>query len=136
MNAQECEFAYRNLLEILEGIQFRLVIEQVEAGILAGDIELPEKKTSPTIIEDFSSHKKLKYLVDAIEQSVINTADMERETTSFFEAAIAFYPDIENSQASFSVNESSLNQRRQEAINSLRKLLSLLKARISENGRK
>lgn len=121
---------------MLEDARFGWVIEQVEAGILAGDIELPEKKTSPTIVEDFSAQKKLKYLVDAIEQSVINTADMERETVSFFKAGIAFYPDSENSQASFSVNEVSLHSRRQEAINALRELLSLLKARISANGSK
>ena len=136
MNAQECELAYRKLLAMLEDTRFGWVIEQVEAGILAGDIELPEKKMSPTIIEDFSAQKKLKYLVDAIEQSVVNTADMERETISFFRSEIAFYPDSENSQASFSVNEASLNSRRQEAIDALRELLSLLKARISENGSK
>ncbi|OYD94808.1 hypothetical protein CDG76_15600 [Nostoc sp. 'Peltigera membranacea cyanobiont' 210A] len=80
MNAEESELAYRKLLSMLEDRRFGWVVEQVEAGIFAGDIELPEKRTSPTIIEDFSAHKKLRYLVDAIEQAVINTADMERET--------------------------------------------------------
>lgn len=136
MNAQECELAYRKLLSMLEDSRFGWVVEQVETGVLAGDIELPEKKTSPTIIEDFSAQKKLRYLVNAIEQSVINTADIERETLDFFESEISFYPDIENSQASFSVNKTSLASRRQEAVGALRELLALLKARISENGSK
>ncbi|MEH1949899.1 MAG: hypothetical protein V7K77_23540 [Nostoc sp.] len=136
MNAEESELAYRKLLSMLEDRRFRWVVEQVEAGILAGYIELPEKRTSPTIIEDFSAHKKLRYLVDAIEQAVINTADMERETVSFFKREITFYPDSENSQASFSVNETFLASRRQEAISALRELLDLLRARISEDGSK
>ncbi|MGF1990627.1 MAG: hypothetical protein RMY62_022515 [Nostoc sp. ZfuVER08] len=136
MNPEECELAYRKLLSMLESPQFGWVVEQVETGILAGEIELPEKRTSPTIIEDFSTHKKLRYLVDAIEQAVINTADMERETVTFFGTEIAFYPDSENSQVSFSLNETSLASRRQEAISVLRELLNLLRARISEDGSK
>lgn len=136
MNAQECELAYRKLLALLENAQYRWVVEQVEAGIFAGDIELPERRKSSTIVEEYSAQKKLRYLVNAIEQSIINTADMERETFGFFNAAITFHPDIEGSQASFSVNETSLAPRRQEAISALRELLNLLRARISEDGSK
>ncbi|MBD2678474.1 MULTISPECIES: hypothetical protein [Nostoc] len=134
MNAEECELAYRQLLSMLEYPQFGWVVEQLEVGIIAGEIELPKNKNkSPTIIEDFSAHKKLRYLVDAIEQAVINTADMEREIISFFRTEIAFYPDSENSEESFSINETSLTSRRQDAISVLQELLNLLRARISED---
>jgi hypothetical protein len=136
MNPQECELAYRKLTAMLEEHQFSWVIEQLDEALQAGDVELPDKKRSPTIIEDFSPQKKLKYLIDTIEQSIVNTADMEQEISSFLENDVAFYPDVENSQASFLINQNTIHERRRKSVNCLRELLTSLKTRIAEDGRK
>jgi hypothetical protein len=136
MNAQECELTYRKLVAMLEERQLGWVIEQLNAAILVGDIELPEKARSSTIIEEFSAQKKLKYLVDALEQAAVNTVEMEREVTVFFEGEVAFYPDCEDSQASLLINQNYSNKRRQEFATYLGELLNTLKSRISENGSK
>lgn len=136
MNAQECELTYRKLVAMLEDHQLSWVIEQLNAAILVGDIEFPEKARSSTIIEEFSAQKKLKYLVDAIEQAAVNTVEMEREVTVFFEGEVAFYPDREDSQASLLIHQNYSSKRRQESATYLRELLNTLKSRISDNGSK
>lgn len=50
MNAQECELTYRKLVAMLEDRHLGWVIEQLNAAILVGDTEFPEKARASTII--------------------------------------------------------------------------------------
>lgn len=75
-------------------------------------------------------------MVDAIEQATVNTLEMEREFTVFFEGKVAFYPDREDSQASLLLNQNFYNKRRQDSATYLRELLNTLKSIISKNGSK
>ncbi len=136
MNTQECELTYRKLVAILEERQLGWVIDQLNTAIQIGDIELPEKGRSSTIIEDFSVQKKMTYLVDAIEQAVVNTVEMEREITIFFECEVTFCPDCEDSQTSLLLSRNSYSKRRQESATYLRELLNTLKSTIFEDGSK
>jgi len=138
MDLRECELTYKKLVVVLDELKLGWLVEQVNAGINAGHIELPQKKGSPTITEDFSAQTRLKYLIDAIEQAVINTFEMEQEVAIFFEHRVAFFPDAEDSQALLLINGDAYlpHERRSEAINYLKELLNTLKSRIVENGSK
>ena len=153
MNDQECREAYDRLLEMLNSINLGWVTTQVEEQIRLGrtvakeietlkenprrlDMFPPDQnsvsfakgpKATFPITVDYQPPERLRLLVDAIEQVVINTADMEKHLIDFFGherdnwSGISFQSEDSNS-LSIVIDTKSASLRL-EAANRLRSLI-------------
>jgi hypothetical protein len=161
MNDKECDEVYQRLTDMVNQIGLEWVIAQVAEQIrlwktVEKEIEtLRETRTERTLFTvneyrsefrkgpkatfpvtvEYSSRERLSLLIDAIEQAVVNTADMEHHLLNFFDKAtekwdgvIQFYseePDIRPRSIDKRVSASRLESSRR-----LRQLLDNLRQEI------
>lgn len=88
---------YQDLVKILNKIGLKWVTQQVSETILAGKTieDIQPRRMYPALkIEDYTDAEKILLLIDALEQVVVNTAEIEAEITTF----------LGNLQTEFNIN--------------------------------
>jgi len=160
MNNDECKEVFDTLIKMLNDQGLGWVVEQVQEQIRIGKTEEKEIKTlkearhSPSIFElddyrkqlktgplatfpvavEYGSEERLQLLIDAIEQVVVNTAQMEESFTSFFETELPNLRDIrffseDGTSSPREINRQSAVIRNEEA-KKLKQLLEELRTEI------
>ena len=131
MDNQECNEVYERLMEMLAENKLDWIVEQVNQQVQLGktiiketetlkhqekefsqlyedDVYIPKVKKGPKakfpVTEDYTPNEKLNLLLDAIEQAIVNTAEMENHLIEYFDSSlkkwdgIDFYADEPESQ--------------------------------------
>jgi hypothetical protein len=160
MNNDECQEVFDTLVKMLNDQGLGWVVAQVQEQIRLGKTvekeikTLREAKHSPSIFEldeyrkqlktgplatfpvpvEYNSKERLQLLIDAIEQAVVNTAQMEENFTSFFEKELPHLSDIrffseDGTLSPREINRQSAVVRNDQAIK-LKQLLEDLRQEI------
>jgi len=143
MDSQECNKVFERLLHMLDKNKINWVVEQVKQQVQLGktiekeietlkhkekefaqlredDVYIPKVKKGPKakfpVTEEYTPNEKLNLLLDAIEQAIVNTADMENHLIEYFGSSlqkwegINFYPDEPESKP-ISINLETISDR-------------------------
>jgi len=144
MNEQDCSAVYNVLIEMLNAIKLGWVTEQVADVISAGKTteELVSGRKSPDLkLNYYTPQEQLLLLINAIEKSVINTVEIEREIMDIFsheaqncdlKPEVRFTSSVEVEGQLFKYSIESVNSR-QETVEALKKLLEQLRQEIGSD---
>jgi hypothetical protein len=160
MTAEECNIVYDTLVSTLDISGLQWIVSQVEEQLRLGKTvekeirTLTEGRSRDTLqgFEEYREHlrsgpkatfpitieyepkEKLSLLIEAIEQAVIDTAEMENHIIEFFGKdllsleSVAFYPD-EGDKETVSINRQSAASRHVHGAN-LKQLFEILRKEI------
>ena len=127
MNEQDCFIAYSELERILYAFNLEWVTEQVAQSIREG--KNIEENQGRNRTEEYSAQEQLLLLIDAVEQAVVNTVEIETEIRRFLSAQdlepeIRFYPSNERGEDFFLFAPRLLEE--EERLSSARQLRDYL----------
>ncbi|MBD1904079.1 hypothetical protein H6F53_00980 [Trichocoleus sp. FACHB-832] len=135
MNEEDCFIAYRQLEEILHEFNLEWVTEQVAQSIHEGkNIEENQERNRT---EEYSAQEKLLLLINAVEQAVVNTLEIETEMSRFLSAQelrpeVRFYPSDER-RGDFFVFAPRLLEERLSSARELRDYLNNLRFEVNRS---
>lgn len=144
MNEQDCSAVYNALIEMLSSIKLGWVTEQVADVISAGKTieELVSGRKSPDLkLNYYTPQEQLLLLINAIEKSVINTAEIETEIMDIFsheapnsdlKPELRFTSSVDGKGKLFKYSVESVNSR-QEQTQKLKILLEQLRQEIGSD---
>lgn len=133
MDEQDCFIAYRELEGILYAFNLEWVIKQVVQSIREG--KNFEENQGRNRTEEYSAQEQLLLLIDAVEQAVVNTVEIETEIRRFLSAQnlrpeIRFSPSDERGEDFFVFAPRLLEE--EERLSSARQLRDYLNNLRSE----
>ena len=146
MNDEECTKVYGEIVAMLNEFKLDWVTEQVAEVIREGKTieERSFNRKIPDLkVEDYSARDRLLLLVDAVEQAVVNTVEIEGEVASFMNheaERLDMYPEAtfhildEGESKQFKFDLRSVAVRKKQA-GELRDLLATLHKEVERSDR-
>jgi hypothetical protein len=143
MDEIDCVATYRELEQILKEFGLEWVTEQVAQTIREGKVieDRDEKARGVTKTEEYTVREQLILLINAVEQAVVNTVEIENEIKKFLaqeeteaklRPEIFFIPPDENRENFFKFSPRSLAQRKGEA-SELKHYLKILRSEVTNS---
>lgn len=139
MNEQDCIDTYHEIESTLSELQLQWVIKQVAKIIQEGKkIEVRESGRKKNYrMEEYNSREQLLLLIDAVEQAVVHTVEIEGEITKYLVEQelmpkIIFYSPDERKDEEFTFSPNSLEIRKKPA-EELQKYLIYLRNEVLDN---
>ena len=137
MNADECRETYQELEKILQEYNLDWVSQQVNETLREGKtVEEPsQSKSARTSTKDYTLPEQLLLLIDAVEQALVNTVEMEKEISEFLlkeqeqsdlMPVITFYSEDKREAKKFNFSSGQVALRQHEA-SELKRLLESLR---------
>ncbi len=143
MDEIDCVATYRELEQILKEFGLEWVTEQVAQTIREGKVieDKDERDRGVTKTEEYTVREQLILLINAVEQAVVNTVEIENEIKNFLaqeeaeaklRPEILFIPPDEKREDFFKFSPRSVAQRKGEA-SKLKDYLNILRSEVTNS---